>query len=182
MIPLTRIIGIRVRVIGRSRVEVLDIIDFTRVLEKRTPNLTIQSHMFNRTINFTWGRGNRIHSINIHTVQPLSHSINFSRKQSKCINFKLISNPFRLASFGRPSEIVERLLLNQIIGLVFNFIHQLLHRSWILRVGLPHYRKLEQSSIFEDHGESINAANPWTVPSLIERLIISLSKVGNLIP
>jgi len=68
-------------VIGRSRVKVLDIIDFTRVLEKRTLNLTIQSHMFNITTNFTWGRGTRIHNINIYTVQPLSHSINLANNK-----------------------------------------------------------------------------------------------------
>jgi len=94
------------RVICQSRVEVLDIINFTRFMEKRTPNLTIQSHMFNRTTNFTWERGIKSHSIHIHMVQPLSHSINFSRKQSKCINFKLTSNPLRLASFGGPLETI----------------------------------------------------------------------------
>jgi len=106
MVPPTRIVGTQVRVISQSLVEVLDIIDFARVLKKRTPNLTIQSHMFNRTTNVTWGRGTRIHSIHIHVVQPLSHSINISRKQNKCINFKLTSNSLGLASFGGPLEII----------------------------------------------------------------------------
>jgi len=124
MIPSTRIVDTGASVIGRCRVEVLGIIDFTRVLGKRTPNLAIQSHMFNRTTNFTWERGIRIYSIHIHTVQHLSHSINFSRKQSKFINFKLTSNPLGLALFGSPLKIVERHLLNQIIGLIFSLIHQ----------------------------------------------------------
>ena len=106
MISPTQNVYIRASAIGRCWVEVLDIIDFTRVLEKRTPNLTIQGHMFNRTTNFIWGRGSTIHNINIYTVQPLSYSINFSRKQSKCINFKVTSNPLRLASFGGALEIV----------------------------------------------------------------------------
>jgi len=70
MIRATRIIGTRVNMIGWCRFEVLDIIDFTGVMGKGTPNVTIQRHMFNRTTNFTWGRGARIHNINIHTVQP----------------------------------------------------------------------------------------------------------------
>jgi len=66
----------------------------------------------------------QIHSINIYMVQPLSHRINFSKKKTKCINFKLTSNLFGLASFGGPLEIIECYLLNQIIGLIFSFIHQ----------------------------------------------------------
>jgi len=41
------IVGIRVRVIGQSRVEILNIINFIRVLGKRTPNLTVQKYMLN---------------------------------------------------------------------------------------------------------------------------------------
>jgi len=53
MILLTRIVASGVRVISWSWVKVLDIIDFTRVLEKRTPDLIIQSDMFDKTTNFT---------------------------------------------------------------------------------------------------------------------------------
>jgi len=38
----TWIVGIRVRVIGQSRVEILNVIHFIRVLGKRTPNLRVQ--------------------------------------------------------------------------------------------------------------------------------------------
>jgi len=41
MIPPTRVVGIGIWIIGRSRVEVIDIVDFTSVLGKRTPNLAI---------------------------------------------------------------------------------------------------------------------------------------------
>jgi len=51
----------RVRVIGWSRAEVLNIVNFTRALGKGAPNLAIQSYMLNRTTNFTRGRGIRIH-------------------------------------------------------------------------------------------------------------------------
>jgi len=47
MIPLTRIIGVRVRVIGQSRFKLLNLISVIRVLDKRTPNLTIQRYMLN---------------------------------------------------------------------------------------------------------------------------------------
>ena len=52
MVPPTRVIGIRIWVIGRPRVEV-DIIDFISILGKKTTNLAIQSQMSNRTTNFT---------------------------------------------------------------------------------------------------------------------------------
>jgi len=60
----------------------------------------------------------------IHRIQPLSHSLNFSIQQSKCIIFKLTSNPLGLASLGGPLNILEHHLVNQIIGLVFSLIHQ----------------------------------------------------------
>ena len=107
-----QVVGTRARVIGRSRVEVLNVVSFTRALGKRTPNLTIQSHMLNRTTNFTMGRCTRIHNINIHSIQSLSNSIYFSGKQSKRINFNLTSNPFGLASFSGPLKIGKRHLFN----------------------------------------------------------------------
>jgi len=54
VIPLTWIIGIGIRAIGRSRVEVIDIVDLvTSVLGRTTPNLTIQSQMVNEITNFS---------------------------------------------------------------------------------------------------------------------------------
>jgi len=58
-----QIVGTRVRAVGQPWVEVLNIVNFTRVFRKRAPNLTIQSHMLNRTTNFTRGRNARIHNI-----------------------------------------------------------------------------------------------------------------------
>ena len=66
-VPSTWIIIVRIRVIGRSQVEIIDIADLvSRVLGKRSPNLTIPSQMVNETTYFTeWGRGTRIHRIYI---------------------------------------------------------------------------------------------------------------------
>jgi len=41
MAPPTWVIGIGIRAIGRSRVEIINIIDFISVLGKRTPNLAV---------------------------------------------------------------------------------------------------------------------------------------------
>jgi len=68
MVPPTRTVGPKVKVIGRSRVEILNIVHFTRVLGKRTPILTIESYMLNRTTNFTCGKGTGIYNVNIHSV------------------------------------------------------------------------------------------------------------------
>jgi len=43
----TWIIGIRVRIIGLSRVEILNIINFIGALGKRAPNLIVQRYMLN---------------------------------------------------------------------------------------------------------------------------------------
>jgi len=41
MVPPIRVISIRIWIIGRLRVEVINIIDFISILGKRTPNLAI---------------------------------------------------------------------------------------------------------------------------------------------
>jgi len=68
MILPTQMICVTVRVIGRSWVEVMNIINFIKVLGKRTLYFTVQSYMLNKTTNFTGGTGTRIHSINIHSA------------------------------------------------------------------------------------------------------------------
>jgi len=103
-----------------------------------------------------------------------------------CINFKLTSNPLGLALFVGPLNIVERYLLNQIVGLVFSLIHQISPyysiNSGPYRLGYTIVESLNNHPSFKAMVRAQLQKVFELFPSLIKCLIILLGKVGDLAP